>query len=140
VPRAPTGGGRLKLLVVEDDPDELHLLCLVVQSWGLPIDLATATNGFEALLRIGEACPDVLLTDLNMPGMDGFRMIESLHSVGRTYEQMKIIVVTALAAEEIQRRGPLPDHVQVFTKPVSFSSLQSMMRDLLASQPTSDLG
>jgi excisionase family DNA binding protein len=137
--RPASGAGRLKLLVVEDDPDELHLLCLVVQSWGLPIDLSTATNGFEALLRIGESCPDVLLTDLNMPGMDGFRMIESLRSVGRTYEQMKIIVVTALAAEEIQRRGPLPEHVQVFAKPVSFSSLQAIMRDLLARQAASDL-
>jgi len=130
----------LKLLVVEDDPDELHLLCLVIQSWGLPIEIATATNGFEALLRIGESCPDVLLTDLNMPGMDGFRMIESLQLVGRTYEQMRIIVVTALASDEVQRRGPLPAHVQVFAKPVSFSSLQGIVRDLLARKSATDPG
>ena len=131
VPRPASAVTALKLLVVEDDPDELHLLCLVIQSWGLPIEITTATNGFEALLRSGESCPDVLLTDLNMPGMDGFRMIGSLQIVGRAYEQMKVIVVTALSAEEIQHRGPLPAHVQVFTKPVAFGSLQGIMRDLL---------
>ena len=132
----PTGSStpRLKILVVEDDPDELHLLCLVIQSWALPIELRTATNGFEALLKIGQSCPDLLLTDLNMPGMDGFRMIASLHSVGQLYEQLMIIVVTALAADEIERRGPLPATVQVFVKPVSFGSLQAIVRDLLVRQ------
>ena len=140
VPRAPPGEARLKLLVVEDDPDELHLLCLVIQSWALPIEIATAGNGFEALLRIGESCPDILITDLNMPGMDGFRMIAALQRVGRTYEQMKVIVVTALSPEEIQRRGPLPEHVQIFTKPVPFGTLQAMMRNLLIRQAAADAG
>jgi excisionase family DNA binding protein len=131
MPQPPSAAPRLKLLVVEDDPDELHLMCLVIQSWGLPIEIVTATNGFEALLRIGESCPDLLLTDLSMPGMDGFRMIGSLQLVGRIYDRMKIIVVTAMSPEEIEQRGALPAHVQVFAKPVSFSSLQGVMRDQL---------
>lgn len=121
----------LKVLVAESDPDELHLLTVVIRSWALPVDIATATNGFEALLMIGQSCPDLLLTDLNMPGMDGFRMIGALQLAGSAYERMQIIVVTAIPTEEIERRGPLPPHVQVFAKPVSFGSLQGVMRDLL---------
>lgn len=132
-PLTSSGGApRLKLLVVEDDPDEMRLLCLVIQSWALPIDVATAANGFEALLRIGESCPDLLLTDLNMPGMDGFRMIESLRSIGQWYGQMTIVVVTALLPDEIHRRGPLPASVHVQAKPVSFGSLQAIVNTALA--------
>ncbi len=132
-PLAGAGGKpRLKLLVVEDDPDEMRLLCLVIQSWSLPIDITTAANGFEALLRIGECCPDLLLTDLNLPGMDGFRMIESLRSVDQWYGQMTIVVVTALQPDEICRRGPLPASVHVQSKPVSFGSLQAIVHLALA--------
>lgn len=133
-PRPATAQPRLKLLVVEDDPDEMHLMTRVIRSWGLPIDIATASNGFEALLKIGESCPDVLLTDLAMPGMDGFRMIGALQLVGKTYEQIMIIVVTAMPADEIERCGPLPAQVQVFPKPVSYGALQGIMRDLLVRQ------
>src|SRR6185369_8426915 len=69
---------RMRILVVEDDPDLLKLFCMVIEGWDVPVELNTATNGFEALLRIGDQCPDLLLTDLNMPGMDGFRMITTL--------------------------------------------------------------
>ncbi len=131
-PHPAPAPGRLKLLLVEDNPDEAHLLGLVIQSMGLPVDVTTAANGFEALLRIGESCPDVLLTDLELPGMDGFRMIASLQLGGRAYEKIKIVVVTAMPADEVQRRGPLPAHVQVFAKPLPLGDLQGVLRDQLA--------
>lgn len=124
--------GRLQLLVVEDQPDESRLLCLALAGMGLPVDIANAANGFEALLRIGESCPDVLLTDLELPGMDGFRMIASLQRGGQAYDKMTIVVVTAMTADEIERRGPLPARVQVFGKPLPVDDLQRVLRDRLA--------
>lgn len=126
-----TPAPRLKLLLVEDDPDERHLLALVARSWGLPIEVASAGNGFEALLMIGESCPDLLVTDLAMPGMDGFGMIGALQLVGGAYERLKIVAVTAMSSAEIERRGPLPAQVQVLAKPVASDALEGIVRDLL---------
>lgn len=123
---------RLRVLVVEDDPDLLKLFCMVIEGWDLPIELGTATNGFEALLRIGDECPDLLLTDLNMPGMDGFRMIATLTARPQCREQLRIVVVTALGPAEIAHRGGLPEGVKVFTKPLPFDELETLARECFA--------
>jgi excisionase family DNA binding protein len=124
--------GRVRLMLVEDEPQQRELLSLVVQGWQLPLDLDTASNGFEALLRMGQQCPDVLLTDLNMPGMDGFRMVSSLRSLGSAYAEMDIVVITALTPEQIAERGGLPDGVRLFYKPVPYDALEQLVRDRLA--------
>jgi CheY-like chemotaxis protein len=105
---------------------------MVIEGWELPIELDTATNGFEALLRIGDECPDLLLTDLNMPGMDGFRMIAALSAQRQGREHLRIVVVTALGPAEIAHRGGLPEGVRVFNKPVSFDELEGLARECSA--------
>jgi excisionase family DNA binding protein len=121
-----------RVLVVEDEPDLLRLFRLVIESWGLPLELTLASNGFEALVRVGESHPDLLITDLNMPGMDGFRMIRSLRNFGQKLEHLEVVVVTALGSLEIDDRGGLPPDIKVFTKPVPFSELERLVRDRLA--------
>jgi excisionase family DNA binding protein len=131
-PVPSSGSARFKLLVVEDEPDLLRLFKMVIESWGLPLDLTVASNGFEALVRIGESHPDLLITDLNMPGMDGFRMLRSLRSFGRGLERLEVVVVTALSGHDIDDRGGLPADVKVFTKPVPFSELERLVRARVA--------
>jgi excisionase family DNA binding protein len=125
------GDQRLQLLVVEDEPELRRLFSMVIAQWDLPIDVSTACDGFEALLCIGRQCPDLLLTDLNMPGMDGFKMISSLRRAGQGFDDLEIVVITALGADEIARRGGLPEGVRLFNKPVPFDALESLVRDSL---------
>jgi excisionase family DNA binding protein len=133
----PVGGeARLRVMVVEDEPELLRLFTMVIAGWDLPIDVTPACDGFEALLRMGQQCPDLLVTDLNMPGMDGFKMIESLRGVGPAYDDMEIVVVTALSETDIARRGGLPNQVRVFHKPVPFDELESLVRDRVAALAT----
>lgn len=120
----------LKLLVVEDDPDLLRLFTLMVDGWDFPLELATATNGFEGLVRIGQIRPDMVVTDLNMPGMDGFQMVRSLKKPGSGFDDLSIVVVSALSAGDIRDRGGLPDGVAVFQKPVPFHEIQALARQL----------
>lgn len=115
-----------RVLVVEDDPALLKLFEMYVSGWQLPLDLTMATNGFEGLVKIGEQRPDLLITDLNMPGMDGFRMIRSLRA-NPDYRDLDIMVVTALGKPEIAERGGLPADVKVFTKPVPFAELERIL-------------
>lgn len=131
-PLRQIGETRLKVMVVEDEPELLRLFTMVMQGWDLPLDVTPARDGFEALLRMGRSCPDVLFTDLNMPGMDGFKMIASLSSMGEAFGDMDIVVVTALSDAEIARRGGLPARVQVFHKPVPFDDLEALVRDRIS--------
>jgi len=133
---SPSLDTRLRVMVVEDEPELLRLFTLVIAGWELPVDVTPASNGFEALLRMGQDCPDLLVTDLNMPGMDGFKMISSLRGVGQSYDDLEIVVVTALTAEDIAHRGGLPAGVRVFHKPVPFDELETLVRHRVAALTT----
>ncbi|MDP1655192.1 MAG: excisionase family DNA-binding protein [Hylemonella sp.] len=124
----------LKLLVVEDDADLLNLFTMVVDGWDFPVELSTAVNGFEGLVRIGQVRPDMVVTDLNMPGMDGLQMVRSLKRPDSGYEDLVLIVVTALSAGDIADRGGLPEGTLVFQKPVPFQEIEAIARGLQPKQ------
>ncbi|NVO06432.1 MAG: response regulator [Rhodoferax sp.] len=117
----------VKLLLVEDDPHILRLFKGVVAGWDFPVELFTATNGFEGLVRIGEMRPDIVVSDLVMPGMDGFEMLRALKKSGSGFASLKLLVVSALSAEEIEERGGLPDGVSCFQKPVNYAKLEALV-------------
>ena len=125
-----------RVLVLEDEPALLRLYQVYIAGWELPVEVITATNGFEGLLRIGERRPDLLICDLMMPGMDGFRMLRSLNT-NPDYRGLDVIVVTALGRQDIADRGGLPGNVRVFTKPISFAELESIVRAKLQ-RPAAD--
>jgi excisionase family DNA binding protein len=116
-----------KLLLVEDDPNLLRLFTGVVARWNFPVELFTATNGFEGLVRIGEMRPDIVVTDLVMPGMDGFEMLRALKKPGSGFASLKLLVVSALSADEIAERGGLPEGVICFQKPVNYGKLEALV-------------
>lgn len=126
---APQRDG-LSLLVVEDDSDLLELYRHTIDSWGLPLQLHTAANGFEGLLQIGETLPDLLITDLNMPGINGFEMLRSLR-IRFDVAQMAIVVVTGLDKADIYMHGGLADDVEILGKPVPFARLKALVEELL---------
>lgn len=128
----PEGSGvtsALRLLLVEDDPDLLRLFTLMVEGWDFPVELSTAANGFEGLVRIGQLRPDMVVTDLNMPGMDGFQMLRALKKPGSGFDDLDIVVVTALTPADVRDRGGLPSGVRMFQKPVPFDQLQQLARE-----------
>jgi excisionase family DNA binding protein len=138
-------GERLKVLVVEDDSVLLKLYKTVIAGWNLPIDVTTAGNGVDGLIRIGRDSPDVMITDLAMPGLDGFQLIRSL--VATAYrEGMEIVVVSGLNAADIKAGGALPKGIQILSKPVPFSQLRAIFEGALerraaylSAQPASSL-
>ena len=127
---APAQPRTFKILVVDDDPSLLRLYELEMLGWGLPLEILKAHDGFEALLKIGEQRPDLLISDLSMPGMDGFRMVATLRSDPRR-AGLRIIVVSGLDAATIASLG-LPPDIPVFTKPVAFKHLRGAVEQALA--------
>jgi DNA-binding NtrC family response regulator len=71
----------LKLLIVDDEKQQRDAIASIVKAWGH--DVAVAINGVEALEVMGEFAPSVIITDLNMPVMDGFQFIHRLRESGK---------------------------------------------------------
>ena len=118
----------VKVLLVEDDANLSRLFSAVVATWSLPVQLTLAGNGFEGLVRIGELAPDLVVTDLVMPGLDGFAMLRALKKPGSGFSGQKIVVVSALSAEDIKAAGGLPEGVTSFQKPVNYTQLEAIVR------------
>jgi excisionase family DNA binding protein len=123
-------GGQFQVLVVEDEPDFRQLFELHLRSWDLPIQMSSAASGFDALLQIGATRPDLLITDLRMPGIDGFEMLRALKASGEMGE-IEVIVVTALTEHTIAERGGLPGGVTVLFKPLRFAELRHRLGQLV---------
>ncbi len=121
---------RRRVLVVDDEASLLRLYELEMSTWGLDLEVVKAGNGFEALIRIGEQRPDILLSDLSMPGMDGFRMIRTLRA-DPAYANMAIIVISGLDRATVHAMG-LPDDVPFFPKPAPFAELRRAVEGLLS--------
>ncbi len=126
---APDGPRRHKVLIVDDDAALLRLYELEMSGWDLPLELIKASDGFDALLKIGEHQPDLLISDLSMPGMDGFRMVNSLRR-NPQQKQLNIIIVSGLDRATISSLG-LPADIPVYAKPVPFPQLRAAVEKAL---------
>jgi excisionase family DNA binding protein len=124
-----TPDARKKVLVVDDDAMLLRLYELELAGWDLPVDMIKAQNGFEALIKIGETRPDLLISDLSMPGMDGFRMIRTLR-LDPASADMAVIVVSGLDKGTVSAMG-LPADIPFFSKPVPFRDLREAVERVL---------
>lgn len=122
----------LKILVVEDEPELLQLYQVQINSWGFNCQVLTAKDGYEGLLQVGQYKPDLIISDLMMPDMDGFRMIRSIKSHLETKET-QVIVVTSLNDEDIESQGGLPADVLVLKKPIPFDVIKGLIMGMVAS-------
>jgi PAS domain S-box-containing protein len=112
----------IRVLVVDDQPDARDLLTRVLEDGGA--EVVAASSGEEALARIAEQAPDVLLSDIGMPEMDGFELLRRVRRlspapVGRT----PAIALTAFSRSEDRTRALRAGFVVHVTKPVDPSEL-----------------
>ncbi len=122
---------KLSILVVEDDAILREAYRHVIAHWELPVSVRLAENGFDALVMIGREIPDLLISDLDMPKLDGFEMLRKLRA-NQDLKAMDIIVVSGLDPAEIARRGGLPADLTVLAKPVPFHELRGYVQARLA--------
>lgn len=123
----PAKSTKFNVLVVEDDPDLLNLYRMQMSEWDFSFELLTANDGYEGLLLSGINIPNVIITDLFMPGMDGFHMIDVLSS-HRYLSDCEIVVVTGLSRQDIEKRFPLPESITVLSKPIPFETLKNIIK------------
>src|SRR5438477_11535979 len=81
------------VLIVDDNPQNLELLAAFLES--LPVRVITAGDGVEALEKVAEHNPDLILLDIMMPRMSGFQVCRRLKGDAKTRD-IQILMVTAL--------------------------------------------
>ena len=81
------------VLLVDDNPQNIELLQAFLES--LPVKLVTAIDGVDALEKVAEVNPDLILLDVMMPRMSGFQVCKRLKSDPKT-KDIQILMVTAL--------------------------------------------
>lgn len=122
---------RLNVLVVEDDPNLLRLYQAHLARWPMAPEVTLTDNAVTALLMMGRQCPDLLITDLCMTGMDGFNMLRVLRETPEIAKTTTIVVVSGLDSDEIKQRGGIPSEIEVLSKPIPFPRLKSIATDLV---------
>jgi CheY-like chemotaxis protein len=119
---------RSKVLVVDDNPQNLELLVAYLESLGCHI--TTAVDGLEAMEKVPQEQPDLILLDVMMPRMSGFEVCRKLKSDPATRE-VPIIMVTALNELGDIQRGVESGTDDFITKPVNRLELTTRVRSLL---------
>lgn len=124
-----------RILVVDDIFPNVKLLeaKLVAEYY----DVVTAQSGMEALAKIEEAKPDVVLLDVMMPGMDGFEVCQKIKSNPAT-AHIPVIMVTALTDSEDRIRGLESGADDFLSKPVNDIALMARVRSSVRLKMTVD--
>ncbi|MCJ7555426.1 MAG: response regulator [Gammaproteobacteria bacterium] len=127
--------GRHKILVVEDEPDLQMLYRLSIESWIIPVEVVTARDAYEGLLKIGVCKPLVIIFDVMMPQSDGFRMLEVITTSDQLRDSL-VIVVSDMSADEIRSRAGIPESVRIYARPIPFGVIRQQVSAHLESLPS----
>jgi len=125
-PRAPAGADTV--LLVDDNADMREYLCTLLSS---RFHVRTAADGLEALREIERARPDLVLTDVMMPGLDGFGLLKALRDDTATRD-LPVIFLSARAGEEARIEGIDAGVDDYLVKPFSTRELHARVANTLA--------
>jgi DNA-binding response OmpR family regulator len=118
------------VLVVDDEPMARTLLRLMLVRSGF--EVLEAADGFEALAKVKEQLPDIMILDVMMPGIDGFAVCEALRSEDVSAE-LPIIMLSAKTDSNSQRKGMAVGATKYLTKPISQEELTKNVNETLKS-------
>jgi len=121
---------RKKILCIEDDKESAALIREDLEERGYDVSLAHDGNdGFAAILRIR---PDLVLCDINLPGMSGFEVLEALTAIAPNFRNMPFVFLTALTDRDSELKGRRLGADDYVTKPIDFDLLASILSARLA--------
>ena len=117
-----------RLLVVDDEPNLLTAIAAVLRGKGY--EVTTARNGKDALLQIARQLPDLIVSDVRMPVMDGYRLARQLRAAPHT-KLIPIVFLTAKDETEDRIEG-FQSGVDVYlTKPFEPDELIAVIQNIL---------
>lgn len=120
----PTEPSPFQVLLVEDDEGIRQMFKFFFTDWKYPVEFDTADDGFDGLVKLATYKPDLLITDITMPGVNGYDMLKFLEKSPQ-FKNLDVIIITGLTADKVEEYGPLPKNATLFFKPLSFDELDA---------------
>lgn len=127
----PHHTGRLHVMVVEDDPNTQKMYQAHFDRWALPLEIVVYASAMEALLDLPVLNPLVLLTDLHMPDMNGFKLIQTIRE-HKLFAALPLIALTGLTTEAIEKEGGLHKDVLILNKPIDMDWLKGFLEGIVS--------
>jgi PAS domain S-box-containing protein len=124
------GGSRLRILLVEDNPDAADSFTMLLELGGH--EVRTAQDGPAALEIVEDFCPDLAFVDVGLPGMDGYELAMRLRAHPRCRVSV-LIALTGYGREEDKRRAVEAGFDHHLTKPVDYEAVDRLLAS--ASRP-----
>jgi two-component system chemotaxis response regulator CheY len=120
-----------RCLLVEDSPTMRQLIVFALKR--VPdLEIVEASDGVDALKKLPDGTFDLVLTDINMPIMDGLKLI-SLMKNNPLYRDIPVVVITTEGAKEDREKGMALGARSYITKPVQTNSLLKVVKEILSS-------
>ncbi len=121
---------RLRVMIVDDSPSVRHVNTNLVknQDWE-PIVAKDGLEAFEMLQTTGRQIPDVILTDVEMPEMDGYELLASLKQDER-FKAIPVVMITSRASDKHRRKAFDLGVSEYVTKPYEDSKLVEIIKKL----------
>ncbi len=116
-----------KILIVEDNPDSRDLLAVMLKREGYTV--YTADDGLEGLKLVAMDCPDIIITDITMPNVDGIEMVKILRHRPEC-NKLPIIVMSAYGSGTL-RKAVAAGADEVVSKPLAFDAFLEAIERLL---------
>jgi DNA-binding NarL/FixJ family response regulator len=117
-----------RLLIVDDEPNLLRALEALFGAQGF--EVTTARSGAEALVKLAQGLPDLIISDIRMPGMSGYELARQLHDSSRT-ALLPIIFLTAKGEAGDRIEGFRAGVDAYFTKPFLPDELLAVVNNIL---------
>jgi PAS domain S-box-containing protein len=119
----------LRVLVVDDEADARELIATMLQPYG--VEVMAAASAVEALLALQEFQPDVLVSDIGMPGEDGYALIRQLRALSQEQGgRIPAVALTAYARAEDRTQALLAGFQLHISKPVNQAELAAVIANL----------
>jgi CheY-like chemotaxis protein len=119
----------VRVLLVDDDEDARQLTSRVLTQANA--EIASAAGTAEALEKLADFAPDILVSDLGMPNQDGFAFIRAVRSLGHSHQTLPAIALTAFARTDDRRRALLAGFQLHLAKPVDANELIAAIATLV---------
>jgi CheY-like chemotaxis protein len=122
------------VLAVDDESDILELISVILALDGH--EVVTATSGDEALERLRDVDPDVILLDVMMPGTDGWTVLSQIKAESDVdVATIPVLMLTARAGQDDRIRGGIEGAIRYLTKPFDPAALRAEVKDALGGEP-----
>jgi two-component system, chemotaxis family, chemotaxis protein CheY len=120
---------KFRVLIVEDSPTMRQLLVFALRRLK-DIEIVEAQDGMDGLRKVSSDHFDIALIDINMPVMDGLKLIRLMRDE-ESLKQIPIVVVTTEGADEDRERALALGANEYLTKPIQANRVLAVVKDLL---------